>query len=175
MNVLAIDTATATLGLSLKSGSESRTVLLQAGLKHSEKLMPTVRTLLQEAGLGGEELELIACSIGPGSFTGIRIGLATAKGLALGIQAGGTSCRLFGVSTLDGLAHRFRRFEGTVVAVNPSLRKKHYAAVYRLDLVSDHDPLVYFTGEYQHGCCFIAASSFRIGCRTPHSRFVEMD
>lgn len=131
MNVLAIDTATATLGLSLKSGSESRTVLLQAGLKHSEKLMPTVRTLLQEAGLAREELELIACSIGPGSFTGIRIGLATAKGLAMGIQAGGTSCRLIGVSTLDGLAHRFRRFEGAVVAVNPSLRKKHYAAVYR--------------------------------------------
>lgn len=130
MNVLAIDTATATLGLSLKTGSESHTLLLQAGLKHSEKLMPSVRTLLLEAELGREELELIACSIGPGSFTGIRIGLATAKGLARGIQAIGTPCRLIGVSTLDGLARRFRRFEGTVVAVNPSLRKKHYAAVY---------------------------------------------
>jgi tRNA threonylcarbamoyladenosine biosynthesis protein TsaB len=131
MNVLAIDTATATLGLCLKSGSESHTLLLQAGLKHSEKLMPSVRALLLEAELGKEELELITCSIGPGSFTGIRIGLATAKGLALGIQAGGASCRLIGVSTLDGLARRFRRFEGMVVAVNPSLRKKHYAAVYR--------------------------------------------
>jgi len=130
VNVLAIDTATATLGLSLKTGSESHTLLLQAGLKHSEKLMPSIQALLLEAELDREELELIACSIGPGSFTGIRIGLATAKGLAQGVQALGTSCRLIGVSTLDGLARRFRRFEGTVVAVNPSLRKKHYAALY---------------------------------------------
>jgi len=121
VNVLAIDTATATLGLSLKTGSESHTLLLQAGLKHSEKLMPSIQALLLEAELDREELELIACSIGPGSFTGIRIGLATAKGLAQGVQALGTSCRLIGVSTLDGLARRFRRFEGTVVAVNPSL------------------------------------------------------
>jgi tRNA threonylcarbamoyladenosine biosynthesis protein TsaB len=131
MNILAIDTATGILGLCLKSESESRTFLLQAGLKHSEKLMPAVRTLLLEAELAIQELELIVCSIGPGSFTGIRIGLATAKGLAAGIKSSGRQCRLIGVSTLDGLVHRYRRFPGDVVAVNPSLRKKHYAAVYR--------------------------------------------
>ncbi|MBN2553829.1 MAG: tRNA (adenosine(37)-N6)-threonylcarbamoyltransferase complex dimerization subunit type 1 TsaB, partial [Spirochaetales bacterium] len=72
------------------------------------------------------ELDLVVCSTGPGSFTGIRIGLATAKGLAAGVPA----LRLIGVSTLDGLFHRYRRFPGTVVAVNPSLRKKYYAGIY---------------------------------------------
>ena len=124
------------------------THILQIGLKHSEKLMPAVRSLLEEAALSAQELDLIICSTGPGSFTGIRIGLATAKGLADGIRAsgltlggegppgdragGGTNrCRVIGVSTLDGLAHRFRRFSGLVAAVNPSLRKKYYAALYQ--------------------------------------------
>ena len=82
MKTLAIDTATTALGLCLRVGSESRTVVYQIGLKHSEKLMPAVRNLLQEADLPVQELDLIVCSTGPGSFTGIRIGLATAKGLA---------------------------------------------------------------------------------------------
>jgi len=165
MNTLAIDTATTALGLCLDShpgssrrdsdsGSsrpdsqalQRRSLIFQIGLKHSERLMPAVRMLLQEADLPVEALELIICSTGPGSFTGIRIGLATAKGLADGglwrggrpsVQppangaGGGARRRLIGVSTLDGLAHRYRRFPGLVAAVNPSLRRKYYAAVYR--------------------------------------------
>ena len=152
MNALAIDTATTALGLCLRTDAGthpgSRTVILQIGLNHSEKLMPAVRALLREADLPPQELDLIVCSTGPGSFTGIRIGLATAKGLADGVRSagvpaavGGASgdrrkggrrhCRLIGVSTLDGLAYRYRLFPGLVAAVNPSLRKKYYAAVYR--------------------------------------------
>jgi tRNA threonylcarbamoyladenosine biosynthesis protein TsaB len=144
MNSLAIDTATTALGLCLSSdsgthpGSEAsqrRTLILQIGLKHSEKLMPAVRALLREADLPPQQLEMIVCSTGPGSFTGIRIGLATAKGLADAVRAATAPslkrCRLIGVSTLDGLAYRYRRFPGLVAAVNPSLRKKYYAAVYQ--------------------------------------------
>jgi tRNA threonylcarbamoyladenosine biosynthesis protein TsaB len=149
INALAIDTATTALGLCLQTDPQRRsaaatphlrTHILQIGLKHSEKLMPAIRTLLEEAELPVQELDLIICSTGPGSFTGIRIGLATAKGLADALPrppddraADGSTkgCRLIGVSTLDGLAHRFRRFAGLVAAVNPSLRKKYYAALYQ--------------------------------------------
>ena len=131
MSLLALDTATASLCLYVQSESESRSLAVQAGLKHSERLMPAIRTLLGDSGVAVQDLDTIVCSIGPGSFTGIRIGLATAKGLAAGIRARGGACRLIGVPTLDGLAHRFRSFPGTVVAVNPSLRRKHYAALYR--------------------------------------------
>jgi len=144
MNILAIDTATTALGLCLASDSGIRpsgeashwpktaalTLILQVGLKHSEKLMPAVSALLQEAAVSPQDLDLIICSTGPGSFTGIRIGLATAKGLA-----DGAHCRLIGLSTLDGLAYRYRRFPGLVAAVNPSLRKKYYAAVYRAGIL----------------------------------------
>jgi tRNA threonylcarbamoyladenosine biosynthesis protein TsaB len=136
MNSLAIDTATTALGLCLGTdsgsgsgtGPQTRSVIYQIGLMHSEKLMPAVRALLQEANLSPRDLDLIICSTGPGSFTGIRIGLATAKGLADGCRR---RCRLIGASTLDGLAYRYRYFPGLVAAVNPSLRKKYYAAVFR--------------------------------------------
>jgi len=131
MSLLALDTATNSLCLYVQSESESRSLSLQAGLKHSERLMPAIRSVLGETGVEVQDLDTIVCSLGPGSFTGIRIGLATAKGLAAGIRARGRTCRLIGVSTLDGLAHRYRSFPGLVVAINPSLRKKHYAALYR--------------------------------------------
>ncbi len=130
MTVLAIDTATPALGLSLRSGEDTRTVLLQAGFRHSETLLPQVQRLLAEAGLRPADLELLVCSLGPGSFTGIRIGLATAKGLAFGAQSAGARCELVGVSTLEGLAWRYRGFPGAVVPVNASLRRRYHAAVY---------------------------------------------
>jgi tRNA threonylcarbamoyladenosine biosynthesis protein TsaB len=136
LTVLALDTATSALGLSLRSGEDTRTVLLQAGFRHSETLLPQVQGLLAEAGIKPADLELLVCSLGPGSFTGIRIGLATAKGLAFGARSAGGRCELVGVSTLDGLAWRYRGFPGAVVPVNASLRRRYHAAVYlqgRLD------------------------------------------
>ena len=130
MNALALDTATPALGLSLRSGEDTRTALLQAGFRHSENLLPQVQRLLAEAGLKPSDLELLVCSLGPGSFTGIRIGLATAKGLVFGARSAGRSCELVGVSTLEGLAWRFRGFPGAVVPVNASLRRRYHAAVY---------------------------------------------
>ncbi len=131
MNCLAMDTATETLALCLRTRGETRTILIRAGLKHSERLMPAVAGLLEQAKIDAGDLDLVVCSTGPGSFTGIRIGLATAKGLVFAMGSRGTPCVLIGVSTLDALAYRYRLFSGAVVAVNPSLRKNHYAAVYR--------------------------------------------
>jgi tRNA threonylcarbamoyladenosine biosynthesis protein TsaB len=131
LNVLAIDTATPALGVSLRAGEDTLTVLLQAGLKHSESLLPQTERLLAEAGLKPADLRLIVCSLGPGSFTGIRIGLATAKGLSFGIRAAGGRCELVGTSTLDGLAWRYRSFPGITVAVNASLRRRFHAGLFR--------------------------------------------
>jgi tRNA threonylcarbamoyladenosine biosynthesis protein TsaB len=130
LNALAIDTATPALGLSLRAGGDTRTVLVQAGFRHSETLLPQTERLLTDSGLKPAELDLIVCSLGPGSFTGIRIGLATAKGMAFGARAAGGRCQLVGASTLDGLAWRYRSFPGGVVPVNASLRRRFHAAVY---------------------------------------------
>jgi tRNA threonylcarbamoyladenosine biosynthesis protein TsaB len=129
MNVLAVDTATEALGLALRAGEHTRCELVLAGLRHSETLLPQVRRLLNDSGLKPADLDLIVCSLGPGSFTGIRIGLAAVKGLAFAARPGGTP--LAGVSTLEGLAWRHRRLPFPVAVVNSSLRRRFHAGLFR--------------------------------------------
>jgi tRNA threonylcarbamoyladenosine biosynthesis protein TsaB len=125
-NILALDTATATLGLCLRTASGLATDIIDIGLKHSQTLLPRIQDLLAKAELTAADLDLIVCSLGPGSFTGVRIGLATAKGLALGSGA-----LLTGVSNLDGFAYRYSCFSGQVLPVLSGLRGRFYAAFYR--------------------------------------------
>ena len=100
MNVLALDTATQLCSLALvKDGQLAIQLNLTVKAGHSGSLLPAVDRLLEMGGLAAKDLDLVACGLGPGSFTGIRIGLATAKGLAAGL-----GCKLAGVSTLDALA-----------------------------------------------------------------------
>lgn len=127
-NILALDTATGTLGLCLRTAGGLATAISDIALKHSQTLLPEVRRLLEEAEIRPDQLDLIVCSLGPGSFTGVRIGLATAKGLALGSGA-----RLIGVSNLDAFAHRYDTFCGQVLPVLSGLRSRLYAAFYRED------------------------------------------
>jgi tRNA threonylcarbamoyladenosine biosynthesis protein TsaB len=102
------------------------TVIQRAGLRHAVSLAPTVARLLADAGIGATDLGLIVCCVGPGSFTGVRIGMATAKGLALGAR-----CHLQGVPSLDALAHRFSFFGGAVVPTVDAKKGRVYAALYR--------------------------------------------
>ena len=129
MNLLAADTATEALGLCLRCSGHTRSELVEAGFRHSENLLPHVRRLLEDEGLRPADLDLVVCSLGPGSFTGIRIGLAALKGLAFAARPGGVP--LFGVSTLEGLAWRYRGLPFPVVAVNASLRSRYHAGAFR--------------------------------------------
>lgn len=75
---------------------------VQAGLTHSEQLVPHIELLLKQSGVAKTALTGIAVSIGPGSFTGLRIGMGTAKALAYALNI-----PLLGVMTMDGIAHNF--------------------------------------------------------------------
>jgi tRNA threonylcarbamoyladenosine biosynthesis protein TsaB len=125
MNILAIDTATETLGLCLQMGSQKRVYTLQIGLKHAQSLVPTVAQMFSDFELSADALDLVVCALGPGSFTGLRIGLSTAKGLAMG-----AGCALIGVSGLNGLAYRYTELDSLVVPMLPGLRNKYYLALY---------------------------------------------
>ncbi|MQY76897.1 MAG: tRNA (adenosine(37)-N6)-threonylcarbamoyltransferase complex dimerization subunit type 1 TsaB, partial [Spirochaeta sp.] len=134
MNVLAIDTATEVLGIALSTGVERRVTTVRIGLKHSETLLPWIKFLIEDSGIQLEDLHLIVCSLGPGSFTGLRIGLATAKGLAAG-----SLCPLIGIPGLDTLAFRYRSFRGVVIPLSNAHRKKVYTALYRQgERISDY-------------------------------------
>jgi tRNA threonylcarbamoyladenosine biosynthesis protein TsaB len=126
MKILAIDTSTEVLALCADDGACRASLILRRGLQHSPALLPLADRLLAELGFCARELDLVVCSVGPGSFTGIRIGLATAKGIAFA-----TGCPLVGVSTLDALALPWACFPGDVWSVIDARKGRWYAAHYR--------------------------------------------
>ena len=103
MLVLAIDTSTQVSSVAVVSESKlSAELTMQAKLTHSETLLPHIEQVLKMAGTEKEELDGIVISQGPGSFTGLRIGLATAKAMSYALKL-----PLVGVSTLEALAYHY--------------------------------------------------------------------
>ena len=100
MSILAIDTASSVSSVAVASeGKLQAEVTVEAGRTHSETLLSHIEGALSFAGVERSALRGVAVSIGPGSFTGLRIGLATAKAIAYGL-----GIPLVGVSTLAALA-----------------------------------------------------------------------
>jgi len=101
MLILSIDTATPVAGVALVDDRKTYyEALANTGYKHSRNLMEMINVSFQQTGYGLGDVDAIAVTIGPGSFTGLRIGLATAKGLAM---AAGKA--IIGIPTLDAIAH----------------------------------------------------------------------
>ena len=96
--------------------------------KHAETLLPAIHNLLDEAELALADLDGFAVARGPGSFVGIRIGLATVAGLAYALDK-----PVVPVSSLDAAAHGHRRWVGTVVALLDAYRGEVYACAYDAD------------------------------------------
>ena len=126
MLTLALDTATGvcTVGL-VRDGYVLAEYDISVGLTHSEGLMPQVDQMFARTGIKKEEIDRIAVSIGPGSFTGLRIGLAAAEAMAYAWQ-----CGICGVNTLEALAWNIP-VEGVVLApVLDAQKGNYYTAFY---------------------------------------------
>ena len=95
------------------------------GLTQSELLMPMAENVLKSLKLGFEDVELLAASVGPGSFTGVRIGTALVKGIAFGKNI---SCA--SVSTLEALAENLFGIEGIIVPAMDARRSQLYTAIF---------------------------------------------
>ena len=128
MKILSIDTTSIAGSVALSEGDVLVAQEQQgAGGTHSEKLIATIDHLLGIASWDCAGLEAIAVAVGPGSFTGLRIGLATAKGLAMAL-----GLPLAGASSLQSLALNGRGFEGTVVSLIDARRGEIYASAARV-------------------------------------------
>lgn len=125
--LLAIDTATRVAGLALydQDGLHSEE-LWHTGDNHSVELMPYVVRACEQQRLPPSALKVVAVSLGPGSFTGLRVGLAAAKGLALALQI-----PLLGVPTLDATAYAHSRETLPVCAVLQAGRGRLVVAWYQ--------------------------------------------
>ncbi|MFH0798961.1 MAG: tRNA (adenosine(37)-N6)-threonylcarbamoyltransferase complex dimerization subunit type 1 TsaB [Pseudomonadota bacterium] len=128
MRILSIDT-TSMLGSVALSEDERLVAQEQQGVPgtHSERLMVSIDHLLSLAQWQRGELDAVAVAIGPGSFTGLRIGLGTAKGIALALGV-----PVAGVSSLASLALNGRGFAGTVVPLIDARRGEIYAAAIKV-------------------------------------------
>ncbi|MDI6736219.1 MAG: tRNA (adenosine(37)-N6)-threonylcarbamoyltransferase complex dimerization subunit type 1 TsaB [bacterium] len=132
MKVLGIETATPTGSVALIDDEEIISEYTYQGglphckLDHSAWLMPAMDKLLKDAGLSCQDIEGIAVSSGPGSFTGLRIGVSTAKGLAQGLKI-----PVIGISTLDSLACNLPYTEKIICPVLDARKKEIYTALYK--------------------------------------------
>ena len=117
MNALAVDCASNTLTVSAKKNNDFMQTTMQMGLRQSEKLLPIIDSLLKELNLSAKELDYTALTIGPGSFTGLRLGAATLKALTL---ANGTP--LYGLNSLDVYAHAFLGCGKTILWLNQKMQ-----------------------------------------------------
>ena len=137
MKLLALDTTCATCSVAVWDGTAAvahRVETMQRG--HAEALMPMVEAVLAESGLGYAALDAIAVTRGPGTFTGLRIGLAAARGLALA-----AGLPLIGLTTLEVIAvaarrHRANRFVSVMIEAR---RGEVYSQTFAADGVAIDD------------------------------------
>lgn len=105
--ILAIDTATEACSVALLNHQQQLACFELCAREHTQRILPLVQQLLQEGGVALNELDALAFGRGPGSFTGVRIGIGIAQGLALG-----AGIPLIGISTLKTMAQSAWRRQG---------------------------------------------------------------
>lgn len=128
MKILAIDSSSKPASAAVSDGerilSES---YVNNGFTHSKTLMSVVKNTVESAGISINNIDLIACVTGPGSFTGIRIGVACAKGIAFP-----NNIPCVGISTLEAMAYGVQSFDGYVCAVMDARCSQVYTATFRV-------------------------------------------
>jgi tRNA threonylcarbamoyladenosine biosynthesis protein TsaB len=129
MKLLAIETATRLVGCALwDDDGPVAASLLVAGQRHVEVLVPAIDELCRRAGISVADLGAVAVDIGPGLFTGLRVGLATATTIATA-----RNIPAVGVTSLEALAHPHRRRPGPLAAVIDARRGEVYWALFEGD------------------------------------------
>ena len=126
MLILAFETSAKAASVALTDGEKLLGESYQnTGLTHSQTLLPMAQELLKSCGYTPQQVEAVAVAAGPGSFTGIRIGVAAAKGFAWGKEL---PC--YGVSTLEAMARNLGVWQGLVVPVMDARRSQVYTATF---------------------------------------------
>ena len=129
MRILAIDTSGQNCSVAIID--EEKVICdfnLSIGTTHSETLLPMIDEVCKTSRIDLSEVDVLACGIGPGSFTGLRIGLATIKGFALAQNK-----NVIGVPTLDALAYNIANFDGIICSVLDARNNNVYAGIYKYE------------------------------------------
>lgn len=134
MKILAIDTSASSGSITLLEDDRLLAELTTCIQKtHAERLLPSIKNLLDNAGIKIEDIDGFALTTGPGSFTGLRIGLSTIKGLAWSLNK-----PIVSVSTLEALAMNIPYSDKPICPVLDARKKEVYAGIYK---VADYWPI----------------------------------
>ena len=129
MKILAFDSTAITASAAIAEDEKLLAeITLNNGNTHSQTLLPMAEALFKMLSITADDIDIFACSEGPGSFTGVRIGAATVKGMAFGRDK---AC--VGVSTLEALAYNLRGYEGIICPVMNARRQQVYTAIFESD------------------------------------------
>lgn len=137
LKILAVDTATEACSAALLVGEQVFSRWEEAPRDHTRKILPMVQAVLDDAGITLDELDAIAFGRGPGSFTGVRIGIGVAQGLAFG-----AGVPLIGISTLAAMAqgaHRLDGAEQVLTAIDARMNEVYFG---RYELIDGRMQLV---------------------------------
>jgi tRNA threonylcarbamoyladenosine biosynthesis protein TsaB len=166
MRLLAIDTATPVCGVALAyHGSVEAAVSLETGQTHTRTIMDTIRSTLRFCGIDLQQIDGFAVTQGPGSFTGLRIGISTVKGLAMAMDKPMT-----GVSTLEALASQAHAKCELICPMIDARRGEVYWTLFRrqkgelLTLLPEQvGPAEKAAEQIEAACCFIGngAATYR--------------
>ncbi len=127
LKILAIDTSTDTSSIAITDGEDILVEsILNVGRTHSEILIPSFQEMLEKVRLDIKDLDLLALTLGPGSFTGVRIGASTVKGFALALGK-----PVAGVSTLEALASNFPFSSLPIMPLFDARRGEIYSAMFK--------------------------------------------
>jgi tRNA threonylcarbamoyladenosine biosynthesis protein TsaB len=129
MNILAIDTSNEILGLAIeKDGVLIAEKMTNLKKDHSSRLMPAIVSLMKDVALDAEQLNQIVVGRGPGSYTGVRIGVTTAKSLAWALEI-----PIIPVSSLRALAYNGMHFNGYIWTFFNARRNAMFTALYKFE------------------------------------------
>lgn len=136
MNILSIDTSTAILSIALKTDNSYEERLIDGNFSHSENLLFEIEALLKRAGLTIQALDFLVCTRGPGSFTGLRVGMATLKGFASALDI-----PLVSIPTLQAISESASIYSGPILSVLDAKKKRFYYRITKDNtiLVDDRD------------------------------------
>lgn len=127
MNILAIDTSNQVLGVALlKDDQIIGEIITNLAKNHSVRLMPAIDNLMKEVSMAPEQLDKIVVAKGPGSYTGVRIGITTAKSLAWALNI-----PVAGVSSLEILAYQGRFFNAPICSFFDARRGLVFTGIYQ--------------------------------------------
>jgi tRNA threonylcarbamoyladenosine biosynthesis protein TsaB len=127
VRILAVDTSSKILALGISDGAKIYEYNLEVGVRLSALLIPAIKRAVDSLGWRMRDIDYFACGLGPGSFTGVRVGLSTIKGLAWSLDK-----PVAGISSLDVLAANVNKGSGFIIPVVDAKRNLIYSSGYRL-------------------------------------------